>query len=117
MMSQWWVSRSSIAVVILASPNTCGQSANRRPVAVVPITDFVDTSCPHNVNDHIRFGEMKRFGKAVLGGGRLHLRKNPRIPVFSRKQADFPRKTGRRLTTNGQSLRGMRDLDNFSKSK
>ena len=34
----------------------------------------------------------------------------PRIPVF------FPRKTGRRLSTNGQSPRGIRDLDNFSKS-
>jgi hypothetical protein len=39
------------------------------------------------------------------------------IPVFSRKQGDFPRKTGRRLSTNGQSLRGIRDLDHFSKSK
>jgi hypothetical protein len=29
----------------------------------------VDTSRPHNANDHIRLGEMKRFGKAVLGGG------------------------------------------------
>ena len=36
---------------------------------------------------------------------------------FSQKQGDFPRKTGRRLSTNGQSLRGIRDLDNFSKSK
>ena len=25
MMSQWWVSRSSMAVVILASPNTWGE--------------------------------------------------------------------------------------------
>src|SRR6202521_4354500 len=37
--------------------------------------------------------------------------------VFSRKQGDFPRKTGRRLSTNGQSLRVIRDLDNFFKSK
>jgi hypothetical protein len=29
----------------------------------------------------------------------------------------FSRKTGRRLSTNGQSLRGIRDLDDFSKSK
>ena len=28
----------------------------------------------------------------------------------------FSKKTGRRLSTNGQSLRGIRDLDNFSKS-
>jgi hypothetical protein len=32
MMSQWCVSRSSMAVVILASPNTCGQW--RRPIVV-----------------------------------------------------------------------------------
>jgi hypothetical protein len=30
MMSQWCVSRSCMAVVILASPNTCGQSAKAR---------------------------------------------------------------------------------------
>jgi hypothetical protein len=36
----------------------------------VPITEFVDTACPHNKNDHIRLRETKRFGKAVLGGGR-----------------------------------------------
>ena len=36
---------------------------------------------------------------------------------FPRKQGDFPRKTGRRLSRNGQSLRGIRDLDNFFKSK
>jgi hypothetical protein len=35
------------------------------------------------------------------------------LAVFSRKQGDFPRKTGRRLSTNGQSLRGIRDLDHF----
>jgi hypothetical protein len=35
----------------------------------VPINDFVDTSRPHNANDHIRLGEMQRFGKAVLSGG------------------------------------------------
>ena len=29
----------------------------------------------------------------------------------------FSKKTGRRLSTNGQSLRGIRDLGNFSKSK
>ena len=34
MMSQWWVSRSSMAVVILASPNTCGQSAKARFVVI-----------------------------------------------------------------------------------
>jgi hypothetical protein len=31
-MSQWWVSWSSMAVVILASPKTCGQSAMARLV-------------------------------------------------------------------------------------
>jgi hypothetical protein len=30
----------------------------------------VDTFRPHNANDYIRLGEMKRFWKAVLGGGR-----------------------------------------------
>src|SRR5260370_42028116 len=30
MMSQWCVSRSSMAVVILASPHTCGQSGKAR---------------------------------------------------------------------------------------
>ena len=34
MMSQWWVRRSSMAVVILASPNTCGQSAKARLVVI-----------------------------------------------------------------------------------
>ena len=34
MMSQWWVRRSSIAVVILASPNTWGQSAKARLVVI-----------------------------------------------------------------------------------
>jgi hypothetical protein len=34
MMSQWCVSRSSMAVVILASPNTCGQSAKARFVVI-----------------------------------------------------------------------------------
>jgi hypothetical protein len=36
----------------------------------VSITDFVDTSRPHNTKDHIRLGEMNRFWKAALGGGR-----------------------------------------------
>src|SRR6267378_759519 len=34
MMSQWCVSRSSMAVVILASPKTCGQSAKARLVVI-----------------------------------------------------------------------------------
>lgn len=34
MMSQWWVKRSSMAVVILASLNTCGQSAKARLVVI-----------------------------------------------------------------------------------
>jgi len=34
MMSQWCVRRSSMAVVILASPNTCGQSAKARLVVI-----------------------------------------------------------------------------------
>jgi hypothetical protein len=38
-------------------------------------------------------------------------------PVFSRKQGDFQEKQGGDLSTNGQSLRGIRDLDDFSKSK
>jgi hypothetical protein len=33
-ISQWCVSRSSMAVVILASPNTCGQSAKARLVMI-----------------------------------------------------------------------------------
>jgi FkbM family methyltransferase len=37
----------------------------------MPITDFVDTSRPHSAKDHIRLGEMKRFRKAALTGGRL----------------------------------------------
>jgi len=37
MISQWWVRRSSSAVVILASPNTVGHSAKAR--LVVTITD------------------------------------------------------------------------------
>jgi hypothetical protein len=34
MMSQWCVSRSSMAVVIFASPNTCGQSAKASLVVI-----------------------------------------------------------------------------------
>jgi hypothetical protein len=34
-----------------------------------------------------------------------------------RKQGDFPRKTGRRLSTNGQSLRGIRDLKQITERK
>jgi hypothetical protein len=34
MMSQWWVRRSSMAVVILASPKTWGQSAKARLVVI-----------------------------------------------------------------------------------
>ena len=49
-------------------------AAERGEVAVVPITDFVDTSRPHNPDDRIRLGEMKRFGKAALGGGRRERR-------------------------------------------
>jgi hypothetical protein len=37
--------------------------------------------------------------------------------LFPPETGRFPRKTGRRLSTNGQSLRRIRDLDNFSKSK
>ena len=33
-MSQWCVRRSSMAVVILASPKTCGESANARLVVM-----------------------------------------------------------------------------------
>ena len=47
-----------------------GHDRLRFPVPFVPITEFVDTACPHNKNDHIRLRETKRFGKAVLGGGR-----------------------------------------------
>ena len=35
----------------------CHARLRRRPVAVVSITDFVDTSRPHNTKDHIRLGE------------------------------------------------------------
>ena len=34
-MSQWWVRRSSSAVVILASPNTLGHSPNARFVVTI----------------------------------------------------------------------------------
>src|SRR4051794_21214208 len=47
-----------------------GHDRLRFPVPFVPITEFVDTACPHNKNDHIRLRETMRFGKAVLGGGR-----------------------------------------------
>ena len=47
-----------------------GHDRLRLPVPFVPITDFVDTSRPHNANDNIKLGEMKLFGKAVLRGGR-----------------------------------------------
>src|SRR6202162_4627268 len=38
----------------------------------MPITDFVDTSRPHNTTNRIRLCEMKRCWKAVLGGG-IHI--------------------------------------------
>ena len=37
--------------------------------------------------------------------------------LFSQETGRFSRKTGRQLSTNGQSPRGIRDLDDFSKSK
>ncbi|MGB7102236.1 MAG: ABC transporter substrate-binding protein [Xanthobacteraceae bacterium] len=49
-----------------------GHDRLRLPVPFVPIASFVDTSRPHNANDHIRLGEMKRFWKVVFGEGRLH---------------------------------------------
>jgi hypothetical protein len=58
-----------------------GHDRLRFPVPFVPITEFVDTACPHNKNDHIRLRETKRFGKAVLGGGRLNRR--TRAAVFA----------------------------------
>src|ERR1700674_2865167 len=42
---------------------------------------------------------------------------NSSHPCFFPETGRFPRKTGRLLSTNGQSLRGIRDLDDFSKSK
>jgi hypothetical protein len=36
----------------------------------MPITGFVDTSRPHSAKDHIILGEIKRFRKAALTGGR-----------------------------------------------
>jgi inhibitor of KinA len=42
----------------------------------------------------------------------------PRMgPCFFPETGRFSKKNRRRLSTNGQSLRGIRDLDNFSKSK
>jgi len=37
----------------------------------------VDTSRPHNANDHIRLNKTKRFWKAVLGGGRRSYAADP----------------------------------------
>ena len=45
----------------------------RRPVAVVSITNFVDTSRPHNTKDQIELGEMNQFWKAAFGGGRPNI--------------------------------------------
>ena len=56
--------------VTISRFSASGHDRLRLPVPFVPITDFVDTSRPHNANDHIRLGEMKRLWKAVLGGGR-----------------------------------------------
>ena len=46
-----------------------------RPVAVVPITGFVDTSRPHGAEHHATLDELTRFRKAVSGGGKLTIRK------------------------------------------
>src|ERR1700730_17575502 len=72
-----------------------GQRLCRRPVAVVPITGFVDTSHPHNANDLIRLGEMKRFGKALFGGGKPPRRRN-RITILlvSWKASEFSHSLG-----------------------
>jgi hypothetical protein len=55
-----------------------------------------------------------------VGGGRQSIakfRSTDMFPCFFPETGRFLRKTGRRLSTNGQSLRGIRDLDDFSKSK
>ena len=62
----------------------------------VPITDFVDTSRPRNANDHIRLGEMKRFGKAVLGGGRRKCSRTHLIAGARLLSAFGSQKTSRR---------------------
>ena len=56
-------------------------------------------------------------GKRPTQSDRKRPRKTPFSPVFPRKQGDFPRQTGMLLSTNEQSLRGIWDLDDFSKSK
>jgi hypothetical protein len=40
-MSQWWVSRSSSAVVILASPNTLGHSPMSQKLSLIQSTRSV----------------------------------------------------------------------------
>jgi hypothetical protein len=50
----------------------------------MPITDFVDTSRPHNTTNRIRLCEMKRCWKAVLGGG-IHYGKRLRVIAILEK--------------------------------
>src|ERR1039458_6370399 len=60
-----------VSITTISRFRTSGhERLRRRPVAVMPITDFVDTSRSHSAKDHIRLGEMKRFRKAALTGGR-----------------------------------------------
>ncbi len=58
---------------IISRVSASGHDRLRHPVPFVTIADVVDTSRPHNANDHIRLSEMKLFGKTVLGRGRLNI--------------------------------------------
>src|ERR1700693_1314896 len=64
----------------------------------------VDISSPLRLTPSIRGSSQP----ATPGGSTL---------FRAEKQGDFPRITGRRLNKNRQSLRVIKDLDNFSKSK
>src|SRR3954452_13414809 len=79
MMSQWWVSRSSMAVVIFASPNTCGQSAKARLVVIT--IEVVEEQLPARlaegqvaefVNDH-EVVPLQRLGQPAPASRRLLL--------------------------------------------
>src|SRR3954452_24434222 len=83
MMSQWWVSRSSMAVVIFASPNTCGQSAKARLVVITieVVSDQVEEQLPARlaegqvaefVNDH-EVVPLQRLGQPAPASRRLLL--------------------------------------------
>ena len=62
-MSQWWVKRSSSAVVILASPNTLGHSPNARLVVMMIEVRSRDPSPKFDTSWYLRsYSDVRKSG-------------------------------------------------------